>query len=154
MSERWYFAYGSNLSEDRMRKRTGSAHTPTVAHIRGYRFAFNKRGRDGTAKANIMPDEDAMVWGVAYRCSCEALSALDCFEGVRSGDYVRTSVRIVTVRGRELDAMTYIATPRTIDESLGPSDEYFRIIIEGARQHHLPEEHIREIYRAAGRGWG
>jgi cation transport regulator ChaC len=150
MSDQWYFAYGSNLSREQKVNRTGPIREERRARLDGYRLAFNKRGTDGTGKANIVPDEGGTVWGVVYRCSPSALNEMDRHEGVSGGHYVRKTVRVRADDGEELDAVTYVAGSAYIDNSLTPSSEYLQTILRGAREHALPDEYVRGV-EALGR---
>lgn len=152
MSDFWYFAYGSNLATDQMVQRTGDIREARRARLLGYRLAFNKRGRDGSGKANIVPDPTGIVWGVVYRCSGEALEKMDRWEGVPSGHYVRKIVRVQLDNGDELEAVTYVAGPRFVDDALIPAPEYLEKILRGARHHHLPPDYIRNLQAQANRG--
>jgi gamma-glutamylcyclotransferase (GGCT)/AIG2-like uncharacterized protein YtfP len=149
VTDRWYFAYGSNLSAEQKELRTGTIREVRVARLDGHRIAFNKRGIDGTGKANIVQDAAGTVWGVIYRCSAAALDDMDVNEGVAGGHYLRTDVRVRCESGDRMDAVAYIAGDTFVDDSLAPSGQYLDTILRGARQHHLPEDHIREIKRAA-----
>ena len=63
-----YFAYGSNLSEERLRKRVGEFGPARVARLEGYRLAFNKRSADGsTVYASIVPAAGATTWAYSTR---------------------------------------------------------------------------------------
>ena len=81
--------YGSNLDEEQKVFRTGAIRERRKSRLSGYRFAFNKRGRSGTCFANIMPETDSEVWGVAYLCDENAMTEMDGYEGVPSGHYRR-----------------------------------------------------------------
>lgn len=151
MKDVWYFAYGSNLSTKQKEDRTGAVREARLARLDGYRIAFNKRGGDGTGKANIVLHQGRVVWGVAYRCSPEALDTMDRYEGVQGGHYFRKHVRVRFESGDEIDAVTYVAGGSFINDSLRPSKEYLNAILDGARQHGLPEDYIREIESAAHR---
>jgi cation transport regulator ChaC len=147
VSDHWYFAYGSNLLTEQKESRTGPIRDARRARLDGYRIAFNKRGSDGTGKANIVRDADRTVWGVVYRCSPAALDQMDTHEGVASGHYVRTWVRVRVDAGDEVDAVTYIAGDSFVEASLAPSREYLEAILHGARHHGLPDDYVREIER-------
>jgi len=149
MPTHWYFAYGSNLDADRKALRTGPIREARRVHLRAYRLVFNKRGSDGTGKANIVPDPVGVVWGVIYRCTPAALLDLDRFEGVSRGHYSRTVVRVTTDTEGDLDAVTYVAGPAFIDESVVPSPEYMGHILRGAHQHDLPAEYIKVLERVS-----
>jgi len=102
------------------------------------RLSFNKMGGDGTGKANIVSDQDAEVWGVAYLCSPEALDELDQAEGVPD-HYVRRSVNVALDNGDFLNAIAYVANPNKLAEGLKPSPEYLQYVLRGIRYHQLPE---------------
>jgi len=140
--DRWHFAYGSNLSKHQKMDRTGPIREARRARLGGYRIAFNKRGSDGTGKANIVPDPRGTVWGVVYRCNPDALSAMDKREGVSAGHYVRMNVSVAVHDDEDLSAITYVAGSTFIDNLLTPNPGYLQTILEGAREHGLPENYI------------
>ena len=63
-----YFAYGSNMSSERLRARTPSATSLGRARLPGYTLRWHKLGRDGSGKCDIEPSNAprAAVWGVLY----------------------------------------------------------------------------------------
>lgn len=151
MQKQWYFAYGSNMSAVQMRSRTGSVLAGLKAQLQGYRVEFNKRGRDGTGKANIVPDEASTVWGVVYDCGPNELEKLDRHEGVDSGNYVRKAVVVHLENGEQVAAITYVAGERFIGDSLRPSAEYLQTILDGAREHALPAWYIERLQEKGSR---
>lgn len=149
MSDHWYFAYGSNLSTNQKECRTGTIREARRARLDGYHIAFNKRGSDGTGKANIVRNPERTVWGVVYRCSPAALDDMDKHEGVTGGHYVRTWVHVRVDAGDELDALTYVAGKAFLDDTVAPSKEYLETILQGARDHDLPHDYVCEVERVA-----
>jgi AIG2 family protein len=141
----WYFAYGSNLFIDQKECRTGTIRRAIPCRLPGYRFAFNKRGADGTAKANIIRDQSGEVWGVAYLCDPEAMRKMDANEGVDGGHYEHLTVEVTTREGETLRAVTYVAGSDYVVDGLSPSQGYRRKIVDGARHHGLPEDYVRCI---------
>jgi gamma-glutamylcyclotransferase (GGCT)/AIG2-like uncharacterized protein YtfP len=145
-----YFAYGSNLSKERMRQRIGRFPESQRAELRGYRLAFNKGTADSpTAYANIVPDPAGIVWGAAYECSEAELKALDGFEGVSGGDYERATLIVALADGRNAKATAYVAGKAFVVPERAPDEGYLRFILDGARSHRLPEEYVRSIERLA-----
>jgi cation transport regulator ChaC len=142
VSDQWYFAYGSNLARDQKVSRSGPIREKRRAQLNGYRIAFNKRGIDGTGKANIVPEPGVIVWGVVFRCTPNALREIDRFEGVSGGHYFRKMVRVRVDGGENLDAVTYLAGNTFIDDSLSPNPKYLQTVLQGAREHDLPEDYI------------
>ena len=85
-----YFAYGSNLRSTRMLDRVPSATSLGAARLAGHGFRMNKRGRDGSAKANLIVSASEHVWGVIYRIEPVDWPVLDRFEGGYEREVVRT----------------------------------------------------------------
>jgi gamma-glutamylcyclotransferase (GGCT)/AIG2-like uncharacterized protein YtfP len=131
-----YFAYGSNLKWGRMRQRVPSARREAVAFLDHHRLVCNKRGRDGSAKANLVRAEGQRVWGVLYRIERAHLALLDGFET----GYQRVEVEVCTAAGGVHRASTYRSDRITRDPI--PFDWYRGMILEGAREHGLPEEYL------------
>lgn len=133
-----YFAYGSNLDSARLLTRVPSARAEAVAVLSGYRWQCNKRGRDGSAKANIEPDGVSQVWGVVYQMDNEGWSQLDPFEG----GYRRIQV-VVHSEVTPLAVETYLATDTMRDQR--PSAAYRGWLLSGAREHALPDACLERI---------
>jgi gamma-glutamylcyclotransferase (GGCT)/AIG2-like uncharacterized protein YtfP len=131
-----YFAYGSNLLSGRMRERVPSARREAVAFLDHHRLVCNKRGSDGSAKANLVPAAGHRVWGVLYRIEGAELPLLDQFE---SG-YERVGVEVRTSSGETWCASTYRSD--RISEDPVPFDWYRGMILEGAREQGLPEQYL------------
>ncbi len=133
-----YFAYGSNLDSGRLRARVPSARAETRALLRGYRWRCNKRGRDGSAKANIEAWTGGSVWGVVYAMEAGSLEVLDHYEG----GYARIRVEVEGGGAPRL-VDTYVSTQITPDER--PTAEYRGYLVSGAREHALPAEFLRLV---------
>ncbi|RMD60293.1 MAG: gamma-glutamylcyclotransferase, partial [Planctomycetota bacterium] len=60
-----YFAYGSNMSTPRLRRRVSRAVPVATARLPGCRLAFHKLGADGSGKCDACPAGRAeeVVWG-------------------------------------------------------------------------------------------
>ena len=130
-----YVAYGSNLSLERMRARVPSARVVGPGLLRGARLRLDKRGADGSGKANLATDRDAWVWGVAYRLAAADFRDLDAVEP----GYRRVTVEL-EVLGRSVSAQTYRSERLTADPVA--FEWYKRLIVEGARQHGLPDDYV------------
>jgi len=128
-----YFAYGSNMASRRMRARAPAARAVGRARLAGWRLVADKPGRDGTAKANVVRDPGAHVWGVLWELCLADLAALDRFEG----GYERVAVTVAAESGAER-ATTYASRLRTAAPGLARG--YKALVLEGAREHDLPPE--------------
>jgi gamma-glutamylcyclotransferase (GGCT)/AIG2-like uncharacterized protein YtfP len=137
-----YFAYGSNMLEQRLKDRVKSAEFLSNAWIRGYEVRFRKISIDGSGKADLVEtgNPEDIVHGVVYQFDPEEWSALDAAE---SG-YDRTPIQVHTDSGTR-DVTTYLARRGRIDESLKPYTWYLQLIRCGAEQHGLPEDYRQKI---------
>jgi len=134
-----YFAYGSNLATPRMRDRVPRARVVGRAQLENHRLVFDKRGRDGSGKANITPDPVATEWGALYALESVHWNLLDPFEL----GYDRVTLRVVLESGAFRSAETYRAIAP--ESGLIPLAEYKRFITEGALEHGLPESYRATI---------
>ncbi len=140
-----YFAYGSNMSLRRLRStdRAPSATPLGAASLAGHRLVFDKRGRDGSGKADCERTGNPAdrVLGGLFRIDAGQRAALDCVEGAGSG-YDPTQVVVVAAAGLAT-AMTYLATDKR--PGLRPFTWYLRHVIEGAREIGLPADYLARI---------
>ncbi|MDE0178311.1 MAG: gamma-glutamylcyclotransferase [Gammaproteobacteria bacterium] len=144
-----YFAYGSNMSSERLRARTPSAISLGRARLPGYTLRWHKLGRDGSGKCDIEPSDapGTAVWGVLYGINSTEKAGLDAVEGLGVG-YDQHTVRVETgtvVR----EAITYKARPDMIDAALRPLDWYKAHVLHGATEHGLPDEYVARITAVA-----
>jgi gamma-glutamylcyclotransferase (GGCT)/AIG2-like uncharacterized protein YtfP len=139
-----YFAYGSNLSSARLRARLEDVRPAGPARLGDHRLALNKRGHDGSAKANIVPHPGETVWGALYELAHGHLDDLDRFEG----GYERATVAVERREGGLVEAVTYRST--LLVEDWLPFDWYHAHLVEGAREHGLPAEWVARLEALPG----
>ena len=133
-----YFAYGSNLSPARMQERIAGAEPLGAARLVGFCLRLDKRGADGSGKANLADDASQCVWGALYRIDASEWPRLDAFEP----GYERIAIE-VEWRGAAQAAQTYRSnrlTPYAV-----PFSWYKRLLVEGARAHALPKAWIEHL---------
>lgn len=142
----YVFAYGSNLSLERICKRVGEVGVVTVACLEGYDLRFHKRGRDGSGKADAYRTGDAShsVWGVVYDLDAHAKRLPDGYEGLGS-HYIERWETLVTAGQERVEALLYVAHATKIDAALKPYRRYHRFVVEGAREHRLPSHYIARL---------
>lgn len=139
-----YFAYGSNMSIERLSARVRSAELICVAALAGHQLRFHKPSKDGSGKcdaAHTGSPEDS-VFGVLYSIQINQLAELDGFEGCGYG-YERQSVAVHSGSNETFKAETYIATH--IDSRLRPLDWYKEHVLRGAKAARLPSGYIALI---------
>ena len=131
-----YFAYGSNMNWEQMRRRCPSAQFVCVARLKNYCFAIARHSRlRNCGTANIFADTGSEVWGIVYDVSEQDLTILDGFE-----DGYRREKAFVLALGdaqTSVEALVYIAD-REHNVPL-PNPEYKRLIVDGARHWNIPE---------------
>ncbi len=142
-----YFAYGSNMLTERLRRRTPSCRPLTVARLSGYSLRFHKKSIDGSAKCNAYHTRKAsdVIVGVLYEICRTERAALDEAEFLGSG-YDRREVVVGSLDSSHyVLAETYIALDNAIDESILPYDWYKTLVSSGAREHGIAEEYVTNI---------
>ena len=146
------FAYGSNLLIERLQARVPQARFVTTGRLPGWRFAFNVRSRDGSAKANALRSgkHDDCLHGVIYELDETGKATLDGYEDV-GGAYRIEHATALTERG-PLEVYLYTGNESYYVEGLAPYNWYLGFILAGARQHGLPEQFIASLQSVASKG--
>ncbi len=141
----WYFAYGSNLDAGTfLGRRRMQPLDWRRARLDRYRLVFDLPvGRGERAVANVRPDVEAHVHGVAWLLSMREVWHLDRSEGVHRGYYRRLPVQLALEDGSALRAFTYASSRGR--EGRKPSARYRGLLLAGARQHGLPETWIEHL---------
>jgi Uncharacterized conserved protein len=139
-----YFAYGSNMATRLMTETCPDHRLLGRARLDGYRLAFTRRSiKTGTGVADIVPDPNATVWGALYEVNEDCIARLDRKEG-QPWAYARTDVTVHLNSGERHAAFTYVVSEPEADE-VHPSKLYLDSIIEGAREHSLPEAYVASL---------
>jgi gamma-glutamylcyclotransferase len=144
----YYFAYGSNMNWDQMRRRCPSAQFISVGRLPGYRFAIARHSRlRKCGTANIYADDGGEVWGIVYEVNEEDLARLDNFED----GYSRTNVIVCSSANgqRPIKALVYIAPKE--DNAPLPNAEYKQLMLEGALYWRLPHPYCVMLESIAAR---
>ena len=123
-----YFAFGSNMSAQRMHERLGWSPSRSGAILPDYEMTFNKHSNDG-GKANIMSSPGNIVEGILYSVNEEDLLILDKFEGVSSKQYKRYEIEVRDNNKNSIPAVAYKAL--NTGKLFAPTKEYLNYILEG-----------------------
>jgi len=140
----YYFAYGSNMNPDRVRRRQMLFDHHQAGTLRDFRLAFNKRSVKfiGAASANVMMQKGAVTEGVVYRLKqADEITRMDPYEGYPLR-YDRLSLTVVCADG-PLSAWVYVANQEYIDNSLRPTSWYLRHMLAG--KEFLSESYIEQL---------
>lgn len=146
LSFRNYFAYGSNMSPERLQKRVPSATLIGVFSLARYELKFHKIGKDGSAKGDAFftGNVSDVVLGVLYSIECSEKVQLDEAEGLGNG-YEEKEVSLINERGEATVGFLYYAT--NINSALPPFSWYVHHILKGAENAQLPKEYVQQISR-------
>lgn len=134
----------------RLRERAPSAESIEVAELSNHQLMFNKRGRDGSGKCNLIARNASCVYGVVYRIDIKQWRSLDRAEG--SGYGRRHLIVNGLSGGRPYRAFLYLAKTMSIDDALQPYDWYRNFVVLGAEQHGLPKTYVAQLWRVPVRG--
>ena len=128
----WYFAYGSNMSETRIKERDVDYSDRIKGKLKGYKLVFNKRSKKYPHQgfANVMLQEATIVRGVLYRTDEASLGHLDHFEGYPE-HYTRQILPIDTLDNGQVDAVVYLAQPEHLAENLEVTSDYLDLLLQG-----------------------
>lgn len=110
-----YFAYGSNMDMEQMRRRCPGAVCIDTAVLHGWKFALDEVGY-----ATVVPEAGASVPGLLWTLTDADEAALDTYEGVRSRCYEKVTLSVVPKRA-------YVPTPALVYVSLRGANEGARV---------------------------
>jgi hypothetical protein len=130
-----YFGYASNLKTSIVEERVGSKiQDYTAGRLQDYGFRFNKKNSDGTARANILFSESEDVYGVVYQIDQKFRDKL-----LQTEPGYQLINLLIETSGGNIEALTFVSD--SDDENIHPSKEYLDTILQGAKEHKLPEEY-------------
>jgi len=147
----WYFIYGSNLEENRIRDRLAQLNDQYLAVERcvleNYEFVYNKRSKDGSAKANIQKQNNRLVEGIAILVLKTTLPRF--FEKFEIG-YNQKEVSVIINGEDPHRKRTNIKAVTCLSEKLTnapPKACYVNIILKGAAERSLPQLYIEKYLK-------
>ena len=157
---KFYFAYGSNMNPERVKKRKVNFLTAEAATLSDFYLAFNKKSHvyPGAASANIVRLQNEVpkldrhpgvhfnqgVEGVLYQLEdAEQIFSMDPFEGFPLR-YSRIEVDVQTSRGQE-KTWTYTANVDYLADGLKPNNWYLNHLLSG--QAYLSEAYFKALQK-------
>lgn len=143
--QRIYLAYGSNLHPRRLEARVGAVELLAIVPLAGWSLRFDKRGGDGSAKANLhaVPGTGQVAWAAAYSLRPDQVGKLDVFEGCGSG--YETLPMTISMGQQRIEAFIYLAPSQWISRDLLPFDWYVELIVHGAQHHYIDAPYVEHI---------
>ena len=126
-----YFAYGSNLSHENMKKRCKDSYFIKSINLKGYSLTFRGKCR----AADIEKNKNSIVLGALYEISESDEKKLDVYE-----DYpILYKKMYFKYFGKKV--MTYIMPKKTTFKN--PTTRYLNIIIQGYKDCKLDEKYLK-----------
>jgi hypothetical protein len=131
-----YFAYGSNLDRGAMTARCPGSAPVGPARLARHRLVIMREGY-----ASVIRDPRREVRGLLWRLALADVPALDRYESVASGLYVKRQVPVLTASGPRL-ATLYIG--RNAGPGV-PRPGYLEAVLAAARELGLPAAYLAGI---------
>ena len=128
-----YFAYASNLSKEYMLSRCPDSTPVKKVILRNYKLVFNQL-------ADIIQQENEIVFGAIYVISKQELEGLDKMEGYPDL-YERIVVEVEDEKGNKYDTFAYAMVEKDLEL---PPEHYYQILVKGYGDWGLPVEHLEE----------
>lgn len=149
--QRLYIAYGSNLHPRRLEARIGPVEPIATVQLPGWALRFEKRGGDGSSKANLRacPGSGLVARAAVFALEPDQVRKLDVYEGCGHG--YETLPFTIDLQGRQRQAFAYIAPSQWITTNLRPFDWYVDVIVSGALHHGFDEMYVQQIARQPAR---
>ena len=131
-----YFAYGSNIDRAAMAARCPASRPLGIARLARHRFVVTREGY-----ASVLRDPRGTVWGLVWDIAFADMPALDRYESVAGGLYVKLTQPVITDRGPRR-ALIYVGRSAGTGQ---PRPGYLEGILAAAREAGLPADYIAEI---------
>jgi hypothetical protein len=131
-----YFAYGSNMDRAATAARCPASKPLGVARLTRHRFFVTSEGY-----ASVARDPRRTVWGLLWDMAFADMPALDRYESVASGLYVKLSQPVIASGGVRR-ALIYVARSQAAGQ---PRPGYLEGVVAAAREAGLPDDYVREI---------
>jgi gamma-glutamylcyclotransferase (GGCT)/AIG2-like uncharacterized protein YtfP len=137
-----YFAYGSNMDAKAMGRRCPRSKALGLARLERHRLAVMREGWLTAVHAS-----SSAVHGVLWDLALSDIAALDRYEGLSQGFYVKLTQPVVAERGPK-QAIIYFGV------NAGPGaarPAYLAEVLAAARSWPLPAEGVEALERLARR---
>ena len=148
-----YFGYGSNMLTCKLKDRCPSAVPIGICKIKKHSLKFHKvshaKSKNGildiSGKGDMVPSESETdeVYGVLFKILKKEEKKLDKAEGYPDYGYDKKKIDVITTKGEKYRSVMYFANE--IDPKKKPYHWYKEQVVQGAKEHGLPEGYIKKI---------
>ena len=134
-----YFAYGLNMSRNDMATRCPGARLVGPARLAGHRFMIMEPGY-----ASLRRDRASVVYGMLWEIDLAHVRALDAFEEIGRGLYVKAQQPVIPEGGAAKRALIYLGASGVNGR---PQPGYMERVLDAAERGGLPKSYLRELAR-------
>ncbi len=138
-----YFAYGSNMDRAAMAVRCPASRPLEAARLARHRFIVTREGY-----ASVLRDPRRTVWGLVWDIAFADMPALDRYESVAGGLYVKLTQPVIT-EGGPRRALIYVGRSAGTGQ---PRPGYLEGVAAAARELGLPADYVAEIEAWSAQG--
>ncbi|CAD5210494.1 unnamed protein product [Bursaphelenchus okinawaensis] len=138
----FYFAFGSNLLQERLHVQIKGAQFVGVGYLKNYELCFFDYGtRWHGAIASIENNNASEVYGCVWKVPNSFAEELD----LQESGYHRLQIPVQLVKTNDtVDCRTYqYSNPERKRQP--PSPHYKKVIVEGAKEHELPKDYVNKL---------
>lgn len=133
-----------------MKTRYPSATFVSRAKLKDHRLAFTRKStRRGCGSADAVAKQGRDIWGVVYEIDERAVGSLDEAEGFFPGRaqnaYTRQERHVYEDGDEQKPLLVSLYFAKKQNKPPLPNAKYKRLIVEGAKYWHLPEEYIHQL---------
>lgn len=166
----YYFAYGSNMSQEQMKQRCPEATIVGRGLIKNYRIDFTRKSktRNGGV-ADIIESNSDSVWGIIYKLTDNDFVSLDEYEGypnyynrkiIQCNQFVETNPKgSITEEPleefysnlysnpfnyKEIEVLVYYVVNKSAT-TIQPSIEYLHLIQSAAEENYFPTDYLEKL---------
>lgn len=134
-----YFAYGTLLDLETMRRTAPSAQPLGIMRLDGYRLGFAQCADGKSSGCTLEPDANGVIYGVQYDLSDEDMAKMDA--GAVSGDQLwhHKSVKLIDDKGDVVESVTYVVAGQA--QPIIPTADYVRLILKGLNELDFPGDY-------------
>lgn len=136
--KRYYFAYGSNMTKERMASRCPGSLLAGRAQLLAHKFLINESG-----VATVAPAPDCVTLGLLWTLTAADERTLDRYQGVPGGLYRKKVMAVEPHDSSEaVQALIYVASNNRPGV---PRPGYLEKIIPAACERGFPPEYVAEL---------
>lgn len=138
-----YFAYGTLLDSDYMRKFCPSATPVGVMSLDGYEMGFAACSDPSRSGCTLHPKAGAKTLGVLYEMSEKDMAKLEEISSIKEGLWASKAVKVRDNSGTTRDTVTFVV-PNSSGPS-SPTDDYVAPIYRGVEEFAFPADYVKRL---------